>query len=115
MLLLDTETIIELLRRKEYIPGAISIITLLEVLRGVRAEKRGSVKQSMEECFTVIELDNQAILKYCELYDSLKREGEPIPDADLLIAATALTHNLKLKSGDKHFEKLRKHGLKLET
>lgn len=114
MRLIDTEALIELLRRKEHLSGAISIVTLIEVLRGVKAEKRTAVKEALEESFTVIGLDNSVILAYCELYDKLRSEGEPVPDADLLIAATAVAHDLELKSRDKHFEKLRKHGLKLE-
>ena len=36
-------------------------------------------------------LSSDVILKYCELYDALRARGELIPDADLLIAATALS------------------------
>lgn len=114
MRLIDTEALIELIRRGEHVPGAISIVTLIEVLRGVKAEKRVAVKEALEESFMVIGLDNRVVLAYCELYDRLRGEGELVPDADILIAATAITHDLGLKSRDKHFEKLRKHGLKLE-
>jgi len=48
-------------------------------------------------------LDNEIILKYCELYDFLKKEGKLIPDADLIIAATALTYGEELITIDKHF------------
>jgi predicted nucleic acid-binding protein len=34
MILLDTDAVIEMLRKKRYAAGAISIITLIEVLRG---------------------------------------------------------------------------------
>jgi predicted nucleic acid-binding protein len=54
-------------------------------------------------------------LKYCELYDKLRETGEILYDADLPIAATAITSNLTLVSRDKHFERLLKHGLKLKT
>ena len=36
-----------------------------------------------------------------------------IPDADLLIAAAAISENIVLKTGDKHFERLKEFGLKL--
>jgi len=114
MKLLDTDAIVELLRRKRYEAGAISIITLIEVLRGVKAEKRREVKRLLEESFDVLTLDNKVIETYCRLYQNLKRKGILIPDADLLIGATAISHNLVLKSGDQHFKRLEKLGLKLE-
>ncbi|KXA93708.1 twitching motility protein PilT, partial [candidate division MSBL1 archaeon SCGC-AAA259E22] len=36
----------------------------------------------------------------------LKEEGETLPDADLLVASTAIAYDLVLKSGDGHFERL---------
>jgi len=42
MKLLDTNTLIERLKEKIYEPNAISIITLIEVLRGLDDKKRGS-------------------------------------------------------------------------
>lgn len=44
MKLLDTETIVEQLRKKEHEFGAISIITLIEVLRGVKEQYTRSQK-----------------------------------------------------------------------
>jgi len=115
MNLLDTDAVVELLRRKRYEAGAISIITLIEVLRGVKPEKRGEVKSLLEESFDVLTLNNKVIETYCRLYQDLKRRGILIPDADLLIAATAMAHNLRLKSGDQHFKRLVGLGLKLES
>ncbi|MEM4873197.1 MAG: type II toxin-antitoxin system VapC family toxin [Thermofilaceae archaeon] len=114
MKLFDTSWLIELLRRKSFEEGAISIITLIEVLRGVPAGKRGAVKRLLEESFDVINLNNDVVRVYCELYDELKKRGSPVPDADLLIASTAIAHNLVLKSKDRHFKELVSHGLKLE-
>ena len=64
--------------------------------------------------FRVQSLSNEIILEYCSLYTSLRNEGEKIPDADIIIAATALTGSDVLVSGDLHFERLLKHGLKPE-
>jgi predicted nucleic acid-binding protein len=42
-----------------------------------------------------------------EIYGSLRRRGQPISDADLLIAATALLHDLSLVTGNEdHFKRL---------
>ena len=114
MNLLDTDIIIEMLRERKHEIGAISIITLTEVLRGLEARKRVKVKELLEESFNLLNLDNDVIETYCNLYHKLKEEGIPIPDADLLIAATAMSHHIALKTKDEHFERLRHLGLKLE-
>ncbi len=114
MKLIDTSWLIELLKTGTYEEGAISIVTLLEVLRGIKADKRKAVKELLEESFEVLGLDNKVIEAYCSLNDELKRRGRTIPDADLLIASTAIAQNLTLKSKDKHFIELRELGLKLE-
>lgn len=113
MSLLDTDVIIRLLRERRYEAGSISIITLIEVLRGIEAEKVDKVKELLEESFHTISLNNEVIKTYCSLYRKLKEEGTLIPDADLLLAATAISHNIPLKTGDEHFKRLKELGLKL--
>lgn len=114
MNLLDTDIILELLHEKRHEIGAISIITLIEILRGIEDKKRIKVKDLLEESFSVQRLDNETIITYCSLYRKLKKGGVLIPDADLLIAATAITKNMTLKTHDEHFRRLAKFGLKLE-
>jgi hypothetical protein len=41
----DTGIIVELLQKRKYEHGAISIITLIEVLRGLNFEKSAKVKE----------------------------------------------------------------------
>ena len=115
MNLLDTDIIIELLRKKEHEVGAISTISLIEVLRGLGAEKRAKAKELLEESFTIQVIDNTIIETYCSLYRELRKEGTQIPDADLLIAATAISNSMPLKTGDEHFERLTTYGLKVAT
>ena len=110
----DTSVVVEMLRKGVYEPGSIPFITLLEVLRGVKPEKRAKVKSLLEKSFEIHWLDNKALEVYCELYDKLKREGEIVPDADLLIASIAIARGETLKTRDKHFKRLAKHGLKLK-
>jgi len=78
------------------------------------APKRPDVKRLLEESFTISSIDNKTIEAYYALYSRLKEEGEPVPEADLLIAATAIAKNLPLKTRDKHFEKLKNMGLRLK-
>jgi predicted nucleic acid-binding protein len=113
MNLLDTDVIILMIREKKYAPGAISPVTLIEVLRGIDTKKRAKVKQLLEESFPLIDLDNSVIETYCSIYQSLKKDGSSLPDADLLIAATAIAHAVILKTGDAHFQRLKPLGLKL--
>lgn len=113
MNLLDTNTVIELLRERKHETAAISIITLIELLRGLETTKRTKTKQLLEESFTVEDIDNQTIETYCTLYENLKKQGETLPDADLLIAATAIAHDMTLKTKDQHYQRLTKTGLKL--
>lgn len=111
MNLLDTDAVLNLLRQGRYEEGAISVLTLIEVLRGVGEEKRGEVKLLLEESFDVLNLSNKVIITYCKIYEKLREKGETLPDADLLIAATSISKGLSIKTGDKHFERLRQFGL----
>jgi predicted nucleic acid-binding protein len=113
MNLLDTGVIIEMLHEKRHESGAISIISLIEVLRGIEDRKRPKAKQLLEDSFDLLSIDNPVIETYCSLYDRLRDIGTPVPDADLLIAATAITNDIELKTKDAHFKRLKKLGLKL--
>jgi tRNA(fMet)-specific endonuclease VapC len=114
MNLLDTGTIIDMLKVKKYRPGAISPLSLIETLRGIENKKRTKVIHLLEESFAVINLDNKIIETYCDLYRKLKKDGTPLPDADLLIAATAMAHNLTLETNDEHFRRLVPLGLRMK-
>jgi|MudIll2142460700_1097286.scaffolds.fasta_scaffold261832_2 predicted nucleic acid-binding protein len=114
MNLLDTSAVVEMVRQKTFRPGIISSVTLFEVLRGIEDEKRPRAKALLEESFRVLNFDNSIVEAYCVLYRKLKKEGALLPDADLLIAATAIAHDLILVTDDEHFLKLKKLGLRLE-
>jgi len=113
MNLLDTGIIIEMLRTRHFKPGYITPIILIELLRGIETEKRPPIKEKLEKSFTNINLDDGIIENYCELYRKLKQEGALLTDADLLVAATAIAHNLPLETNDIHFQRLKTFGLEL--
>jgi|WetSurMetagenome_2_1015567.scaffolds.fasta_scaffold93094_4 tRNA(fMet)-specific endonuclease VapC len=113
-LLIDTGIVIDIMQSNSYRTAFISPITLLEILRGLDDKKRPTAKQLLEESFTVLNLDNSIIEAYCKIYRKLKTEGNLLPDADLLIAATALAHDLTLQTKDRHFQRLMPLGLKIE-
>lgn len=114
MKLYDTNEVINHLQKGESKPGKISIITLIELLRGVQEEKRLEIKTNLEELYQTQNLTNNIILTYCKLYTSLKTEGTLIPDADLLIAATTIANEDVLVTNDTHFQRLKEKGLKIE-
>ncbi len=106
MIILDTDVLIEVIRRGVK-PGdwAISIITLIEFLRGVSSSKVSAVKDRLERAFTET---------YCRLYRKLKKRDDLISDADLLIAATSIALKIPLATLNvKHFNRLRREGLEL--
>jgi tRNA(fMet)-specific endonuclease VapC len=113
MNLLDTDAVIRLMRERRYEAGAISVVTLIEVLRGIEEERRAEVKGLLEQSFDLLNLNNEIITNYCTLYHKLRESGETIPDADLIIAATAISHDLPLKTENNHFERLKNIGLQL--
>ena len=113
MKLLDADALIDQLRTREHEPGGISVITLIEFLRGIPDEKREQAKELIEESYETLGLDNDAVLTYCTLYRRLRQEGEAVPDADLLIAATAISRDMPLQTRDAHFQRLKEHGLEI--
>ncbi len=114
MNILDTGVIIDMLKVKRYSPGAISPLSLIETLRGIKNKKRTKAKHLLEESFSVLNIDNKIIETYCDIYSKLKEDGNPLPDADLLIAATAIAYNLTLETNDEHFQRLAPLGLKIK-
>ncbi len=83
-------------------------------MRGLEDKKRLQVRQLLQESYSVLNLDNSTVEAYCKIYRKLKEEGNMRPDADLIIAATAIAHNLVLETNDAHFQRLKALGLKLK-
>jgi len=61
MNLLDTDAVIRLLRERRYEVGRITVVTLIEVLRGIEDEKRTEIKGLLEDSFDRVNLDNKVI------------------------------------------------------
>lgn len=113
MNLIDTSVLIDDLRSGRHRDGSISVITLIEVLRGVAKDKREEAKRLLEEAFDVVPLDNPVVNVYCRLYSQLRKSGGSVADADLLIAASAIARDLALLTKDEGFWRLTGLGLKL--
>ena len=83
-------------------------------MRDLEDKKRLQVRQLLDESYSVLNLDNSTIEAYCKIYRKLKEKGNLLPDADLIIAATVIAHNLVLETNDVHFQRLKALGLKLK-
>lgn len=55
----------------------------------------------------VLPLTDPIIVRASEIYADLYKQGELVSDADILVAATALTHDLQLVTGNvSHFQRI---------
>jgi tRNA(fMet)-specific endonuclease VapC len=122
MVLLDTDVLSAIMRKN---PKAIiharsyleihkqftySIITRYEILRGLQA--KGAEKQLISFdnlCANsrILPLSDNVIVKAATIYADLHKRGRLINDADILIAATAIYHDLIMVSNNKaHFSRI---------
>ncbi len=110
-MIIDTNDLIDSTENGKILDGGISIISLIEMIRGIESKERKQVKYFLESSYKVYPLENDVILTYAELYNDLKKDGNLIPEADLLIGATAIARDLPLMTKDAHFSRLEKYGL----
>lgn len=118
--LLDTDIIVNHLRGKRAMNvsfiqegSSISIITYGELTYGAYKSTRPEINLSkIEEMLTdlgiqIISLDEKIMEIYGKLKAELEKKGNRLDEFDLLIASTALNHNLNLVTGNiKHFERI---------
>ena len=114
--MLDTDILVEGLRGRLEFPEdltySISVITLYEVLRGFKDPYLA--KYTLETRLKVYDLSNPVLLTAANIYRTLKERGNIPPEADLLIASTAITYNVPLWTRNyRHFSRFEEFGLKL--
>ncbi len=107
--LLDTDTLSEVMKGRDlfvvqhaqrYLQShrrfTFSIITRYEILRGLKAKaalQQIAVFEARCEESKILPLTGAVIVQAAEIYADLHRSGRLISDADILIAATALTQS----------------------
>ncbi len=128
--LLDTDTLSEIIKGRDafvaqqaqkYLSAhkrfTFSIITRYEILRGLKAKqahRQISVFEDRCQESRILPLTDAVIVRAAEIYAELYRDGQLISDADILIAATALAHDLTLVTENtSHFERIT--ALRLES
>jgi tRNA(fMet)-specific endonuclease VapC len=90
---------------------AISLVTFGEIYDGIYGGYDPAAAERLFRQFlrrvTVLTLDRTIMRRFARLRGELRRRGQLIPDPDLLIAATALHHDLTLVTGNRrHFERV---------
>lgn len=127
--LLDTDTLSAVLRgdskaagrAHQYLAGhgafSFSIITRYEILRGLKAKNASAQIQAFDRLSTmsqILPLTDAIVVRAAEIYASLRQRGEPIGDADILIAASELIHGLAvITNNEDHFRRV--PGLRVEN
>jgi tRNA(fMet)-specific endonuclease VapC len=126
--LIDTDWVIDHLhgvahatrRLKELQPQGLglSVVSAAELWEGAyfsRDPKRS--QETLEEFLSGIDIlgiDEEICKRFGQLRGSMRKGGQRVGDFDLLIAATALRHNLTLLTNNrKHFEGIA--GLQIES
>lgn len=122
--LLDTDIVIDHLRRKNSIReeildiGAISIITLGELIYGVYKSRdpQKSLVILNEDLqildLKIMDINETIVAEFGKMKADLEIKGERLDDFDLLVAATAKMSNLILVTRNiKHFKRIK--GLQL--
>jgi predicted nucleic acid-binding protein len=89
----------------------ISIVTLAELYEGVERGQhpdvtRPALERDFLEMVILIPFSRQAAARFGRESARLRRLGQPLPDFDLVVAATALEHGLTLLTEDRHFERI---------
>lgn len=97
---------------------ALSIISVAELWEGVHFSNNPERSQAMLEDFlsgvVVLGIDEEVCRQFGQVRGSLRREGKVVGDFDLLIASSALRHNLTLLTNNRrHFESI--EGLRIES
>jgi len=130
--LIDTDILSYILKRRENVyhnaseylkthkKFTISCITYYECLRGykaVSALKRLRVFHEFLNITNILYLDQPVLEKAGEIYAFLKQRGKIPGEFDILIGATAISHNLILiTNNERHYRLLEEHfSLKLDN
>jgi predicted nucleic acid-binding protein len=119
MILLDSSVLIELFRKKDkektffyslaktYKTFCISSITYYEIGIGNR-KSHADYWEKLCENLLILPLDKECSENAISIYLDLQKENKMIDLADILIGATALTHNIPIATlNDKHFNRIK--------
>ncbi|MBE9126467.1 MULTISPECIES: PIN domain-containing protein [unclassified Coleofasciculus] len=96
----------------------ISVITVTEIVKGWRKRNREDrVQEFLADIVSaeVLMVDSKIAELAGRIWADLERTGQPIGLADVIIAATALQHNLTLVTGNlSHYQRIQDLGYTLK-
>ncbi|MCF8077198.1 MAG: type II toxin-antitoxin system VapC family toxin [Desulfotignum sp.] len=96
---------------------SVSVITYYEIIRGLKATSNINKLQAFETFMSaceILNLDSLTAEKAAEIYDALRKKGNLVEDADILIAATAITNDLIVVTDNtRHFDRI--NGLEISN
>ena len=116
--LLDTNVIVDVWRGHEETIAQVQIlekvyttvITLGELRFGALKSNQPSKKQkqvdALEASMMILDIDKETTHWYGKIKEQLKRQGTPIPENDVWIAAVASANEMTLLTSDRHFQKV---------
>lgn len=117
-MVIDTTIFVEHLRKKNKLNSElaklpnnsilfVSSVTVFELLTGATdSEKKFDIEEVLSDVF-IIEFDRSVAERAAKIYRNLKGKNLMIEFRDIFIAATALTHNLPIKTlNTKHFNRI---------
>lgn len=120
--LLDTDTLSAIMRQnpialvhaRAYLAihsrFTLSHITRYEILRGLKAKHATRQEAGFEQLCasnTILPLTDSIIVRAADIYAELHQRGMLIGDADILIAATAIDHDLVLVTNNtNHYNRI---------
>ncbi len=129
--LLDTDILSEILKAKNaavvskavaykenFERFTISVITVMEVVKGLRKVGRADALEKFLnglQAIEVIPFEQNCSILAGRMFADLERVGQPIGKADPMIAAIAVQHNLTLVTGNTaHYQRLQELGYSLK-
>lgn len=127
--LLDTDILSELFKGNEAVKTkvseyisehlnlTISHITKYEILKGLKAKKAQKQINAFNifcNANTIIPITDDVIIKASDIYAELREQGKVISDADIFVAAIAITNKFTLITNNiSHFSRIK--DLKLDN
>ena len=115
---LDTSVVVAHLRNRIDLFSAtvtaeflfLPVVALGELYKGAeksnRPPQQHSLIEALVEKFELLSPDSATARQYARLAAKLEQLGQPIPENDLWIAASALEGNLPLATRDAHFARV---------